>query len=144
MSHPFGILHVMDQDLKGSTARVTDLARRQHGLITGGQAVACGITKRSIEHRVRMGSWSGILRGVYVIGGAPDTFEQRLLAQLLQVGPDAVASHVAAARIWGLPGSGERIEWPGHVAAASDVRPDAATVRSGCLSGIARGTGRSP
>ena len=111
MSHPFGILHVMDQDLMGSNARVIDLARRQHGLITSSQAVACGITKRSIDHRVATGSWSGILRGVYVIGGAPDTFQQRLLAQVLHVGPDAVASHVAAARIWGLPGFGEQLEW---------------------------------
>jgi very-short-patch-repair endonuclease len=102
---------VMERDSKGQQAHIVAIARRQHGLVTTEQAIACGISRRSIEHRIASGSWSGILRGVYVVGGAPDTFEQRLLARLLLVGADAVASHAAAARIWRLPGFGEQIEW---------------------------------
>jgi very-short-patch-repair endonuclease len=101
----------MERDSKGQNEQVVTLARRQHGLVTIDQAIGCGMSRRSIERRVASGSWSGILRGVYVVGGAPDTFEQRLLARLLHVGGDAVASHVAAARIWGLPGFGEQVEW---------------------------------
>jgi hypothetical protein len=54
--------------------RVARRARRQKGLITHGQAIACGMTHETIEERVATGAWSQIRRGVYVVGGAPPSW----------------------------------------------------------------------
>jgi very-short-patch-repair endonuclease len=41
---------------------------------------------------------------VYRIGGAPQTFESRVLAAVLAGGPGAIASHRTAAALWGIDG----------------------------------------
>jgi very-short-patch-repair endonuclease len=48
--------------------------------------------------------------GVYVVGGAPDTWHQRMLGACLAAGGLAVASHRSAARLWGLLGDDGLVE----------------------------------
>lgn len=60
-----------------------------------------------IEHRVAIGRWERLHRGVFRIGGAPDRFEASSLAACFASGPLAVVSHTAAAWLWRLDGATE-------------------------------------
>jgi hypothetical protein len=82
---------------------VTDLARRQHGLVTHAQARARGLSQRSLSRRVASGRLQRLLPGVFVVAGAPETWEQRVLAAVLAAGPGALASHTTAAALWSMP-----------------------------------------
>lgn len=87
------------------------VACRHLGLLTDVEAADCGLTQAMIAARVGRGYWTRLHRGVYIVGGAPRTYQQELLGRLLSMGPDAVASHQAAAYLWGIPGFGPVIEW---------------------------------
>jgi very-short-patch-repair endonuclease len=87
-----------------------DLARQQHGLLTRRQASELQISDRMIATRVRDGRWRVVRPGIYVVGGVPPTWEQRTLAAVLAAGPDALASHRTAARLWGLVQRSGRVE----------------------------------
>lgn len=86
------------------------VARSQFGLITRQQALAHGVTARMIRTRLDTGRWSRLRDGVYAVGAPPETWEQQVLAACLAAGPDAVASHRTALRIWGFVGAAGRIE----------------------------------
>lgn len=77
------------------------LAASQHGLITRAQALSSLSTKQ-VEGRVSRGVLVPVRPGVYRFQGVPESWEQRLLAACLA--SDGVASHRAAARVWGLDG----------------------------------------
>jgi hypothetical protein len=79
-------------------------AARQHALVTLEQARVHGFTDDAIRHRVETGRWRRIRHAVYLVNGAPQTWEQTALAAVLASGPEAVASHTTAAVLWGLPG----------------------------------------
>jgi very-short-patch-repair endonuclease len=81
---------------------LTGVARRQYGLFTVVQAMDAGLSRRQVEAGVRLARWDRVHRGVYRMGGTPVSHEQRLLAAVLAVGPDAVASHGGAAWVWRL------------------------------------------
>ena len=81
-------------------ARVVEQARKQLGLITRRQALAAGLTEKAIRERVRLGAWTTARRGVFVVGAVPWTWEQQILAAVLAAGPDVVASHRSALRLW--------------------------------------------
>lgn len=81
---------------------LVELARDQHGLVTRAQAKRAGGSDAAIGRRVASGRWSQARAGVYVIGAAPATWQQRAMAATLAAGPDVVASHRTAARLWGL------------------------------------------
>lgn len=85
--------------------RVNALAARQHGLVTRTQALEVGLSRKAIEHRLRTRQWELADFRVYRIAGAPITWHQRLLAVCL--GGPAIASHRAAARLWGFPVDGD-------------------------------------
>ena len=76
--------------------------KRQHGLITRGQARQAGMTDTQLKWRVHAGSWVRVARGVYRHGSAPDTRVARLLAACLA--RDALASHRSAAALHGIDG----------------------------------------
>lgn len=90
---------------------VVDLARTQHGLISRAQAQSLGMTGRMIEGRTATGRWRIHHPGVYVVGATPSSWEQRVLAICLAAGPDLVASHRTAARLWGLVSADGRPEF---------------------------------
>jgi hypothetical protein len=83
---------------------VAELAARQYALVTTTQIYEAGFSDEQLRRRERSGQLVPVLRGVHRVGGAPTSFEQRLLAHVLAGGPGAGASHTAAARLWELPG----------------------------------------
>lgn len=78
---------------------IGDLAARQHGLLSFDQARALGLAGHQIKERVEGGRWQRIHVGVFRIRGAPTSYPQRLLAACLAIGPEAAASHRAAATL---------------------------------------------
>src|SRR3979411_1452915 len=82
------------------------LAARQHGVITRAQLRRAGITEDSIRWRVGAGSLELVVTGVYRVGGATRSWEQRLAGACLWGGPGACASHRAAGALWGFQGFG--------------------------------------
>jgi hypothetical protein len=85
----------MDEFLRSKT-------RRQHGLVTR-QQLAERLKPHQIDRRVVAGQLELVRRGVYRIAGAPETWEQHLLAACL-ARSGSVASFRAAAFLWALPG----------------------------------------
>ena len=91
-------------------AAVAGPAGSQLGVFTRGQADAAGATRAIVRQRLASGRWVQMHPRVFRIAGAPTTWEQALLAAWLAAGAGAVASHRAAARVWGLPGVAAEIE----------------------------------
>jgi very-short-patch-repair endonuclease len=60
------------------------------------------LTRHQVATNVRVGYLETVRSGVYRVGGAPDTWEQALLAACLGAGARSVASFRAAARLWAL------------------------------------------
>jgi hypothetical protein len=87
--------------------RLTAVAARQHGAFTRQQAFEAGFLRGTIGHRLETGVWVAVDHGVYTTGGTPMSWCLRLSAACL-AGP-AVASHRAAAALWGIPTFDE--EW---------------------------------
>jgi very-short-patch-repair endonuclease len=80
------------------------LAEEQHNLVARWQARALGFNRAGLDHRVRKNLWAPVTSQVLRrVGAAPDP-EEAIMAAVLHAGPDAVASHYAAAWLWGLPG----------------------------------------
>jgi hypothetical protein len=79
-------------------------ARRQRGLFTRWQALAAGFTDGQITARLRSGEWDSPRPEVYRIAGAPQSWEQAVLAVTLSSGSTALASHRTAAHLWDLRG----------------------------------------
>jgi len=70
---------------------------RQHGAISGRQALATGLTRRQVDLRVHAGRWRRLQRDVFVLAGAPDTWQQRaMVAYLAVAGIGGVLSYVTA------------------------------------------------
>ena len=79
---------------------------RQHGLATLDDVLAAGGSKQQASARMSGGRWARADVGVYRLVGPPESWEQRLLAVILSVGEGAAATHLAAARLHGMPGFG--------------------------------------
>jgi hypothetical protein len=82
---------------------IATCAARQHALVTLEQARMCGFTDDAIRRRVETARWRRMRHGVYLLNGAPETWEQAALAAVLACGAEAVASHSTAAVVWRLP-----------------------------------------
>lgn len=91
-------MHTLDQ-----------VARQQYGLLTRAQLVHLGVGESRIQRWLDAGRLVLCHPGVYRLAGAPPAWEQRLLAGVLAAGPGALASHRAAARLWGM-GRSEVVE----------------------------------
>lgn len=73
------------------------IARSQYGLLTLTQATHAGLTPAAVQWRLDAGRWERLHDRVYRVGGVPATYRQRVLAACLGIGPEAAASHRAAA-----------------------------------------------
>ena len=85
---------------------VLDVAGRQAGWFTAGQAAEAGATNPLMLRRVRSGAWVVGHPGVYRPEAYPDSYVGRLWAAHLGAGPLSYVSHEAAAKLHGLAGFG--------------------------------------
>ena len=85
-------------------ARCAAVAAGQHGCISLAQARLCGLDRERVHYRAATGRWRRVLPRTYVLGGTPETWEQRAHAALLWAGDGAVVSGVCAAAAWRFPG----------------------------------------
>lgn len=76
--------------------RLAAIAAGQHGCATIEQALAAGLTRDHVYRRIRSGRMERLGHHVLRLAGSPATWEQELMAGLLDVGDDAVVSHRAA------------------------------------------------
>src|SRR5271155_1520262 len=68
-------------------------------VITREQAVAVGLTKHALRHRLRLGGpWQGLLPGVYLATTGSPTRIQQEMAAMLYAGPGSVITGLAAVR----------------------------------------------
>jgi very-short-patch-repair endonuclease len=80
---------------------LAQIQRRQRGLVTRGQALRV-LTENELEARLRSARRDVVRTGVYRAAGAPEDWEQLLLAACLAGGSGAVASFRSAAWMWQL------------------------------------------
>lgn len=86
-----------------SDASLSAIARHQHGLVTRAQALD-SMTVATLDRRLSARRLEPVRRGVYRMAGAPETWEQQLLAVCLAAGPEVCASFRSAAVLHGLEG----------------------------------------
>jgi hypothetical protein len=80
---------------------ITIRAANQYGLITLEQLGTLGVTRRQLRGLVEQGWLHRMAPRVYGVAGAPPSTERKLMLGLLSLGPSAVVSHEAAARLHG-------------------------------------------
>ncbi len=73
------------------------LLARQAGVITRQQALAAGLTRRAVDHRVRLRYWWPLHPQVYLVDGHARSAEAAVRAAVLWAGGDAVLDGPAAA-----------------------------------------------
>jgi len=79
------------------------LLDKQHGVISRGQALGCGMSRPVVRYRSReAGPWRVLLPGVYLSHTGRATEEQRDMAALLYAGPRSTLSGPAALRRHGV------------------------------------------
>lgn len=94
---------------------LTTVLERQHHAVTRQQALAAGLTPRSIEGLLSRGQWQPAFRGVHIAFSGPVPFETRAWAGVLVCGAGAAASHSTAAyldRLADAPGERLHISVP--------------------------------
>jgi hypothetical protein len=80
------------------------LAAGQLGLINLTQLRVLGFTRSQIRHRIQTKRLIRHLPQVFRLAGAPESWEQDLMAALLWAGDGSAASVRAAAKLWGFEG----------------------------------------
>ena len=93
----------------------TNLARSQDDVITLQQALACGLTRSAVRHRMQTGAWQRVFRGVFAVLPVRQPDRCRARAACLVAGLNALVSHGTAARLHGLDGFGPRRDEAVHV-----------------------------
>jgi hypothetical protein len=78
------------------------IARDQRGIFTLEQAVASGLSNRTVRSRVDRGIFERIHPGVFGFAGSDTGWHRRVLAAVLSASPPAAASHRTAAFLWGM------------------------------------------
>ena len=87
-----------------------EMATAQFGLLSAGQLLEAGYSKRMVSQRVWSGEFRRRARGVVQLAGAGHSWEQDVMAAVLSGSGEAVASHRAAARLWGFRSVDQEIE----------------------------------
>ena len=85
-----------------TTAVITRLASRRHGVVTRAQLLRAGVAKHEIRHRLDTGWLLHEHRGVYRVGHRAPSLEAAYLAAALACGDGARVSGPAAAHLYGL------------------------------------------
>lgn len=84
--------------------QLLQLASRQHGLVSRSQIRTLGYSADAASRVAASRDWEQLTRRVLRRAGAPPSDAQSALSIVLDVGHDAVLSHLSAARWWGLTG----------------------------------------
>ncbi len=86
-----------------STMRILyELAERQLGYFTAGQAVEAGVSARALSGRARRGDIERVHYGLYRLRDFPAHPFEDIAAACLWVGPDSAASHETALVVHGI------------------------------------------
>jgi hypothetical protein len=85
-------------------ARIAALATSQHGVFRRADVAEFDGTRWQLEHRLRVGRWVELHPLVYAVAGAPETWEQRVLAAVLAMPAGSLASHLTAGALHQVPG----------------------------------------
>jgi hypothetical protein len=93
-----------DQNSEKSTPdqRADLLACEQYGAISLAQARGAGLTPNQVRHRRRTKRWRAATRAVFVVCGAPSTWQQTAMVACLAGPAGTVASHLTGAALYGL------------------------------------------
>jgi very-short-patch-repair endonuclease len=89
---------------------VQALAGGQHGIVEWEQLREAGLSRREIERRVEAGWLVPQHRGVYAVGHTALTYYSHLIAAVYACGPQALASHRSAGKLWGILRGSQPIE----------------------------------
>jgi very-short-patch-repair endonuclease len=92
---------------------VQALAGRQHGIVNGRQVREAGLTSQGIRRRVEAGWLVPQYHGVYAVGHTALTDRSHLIAAVYACGEQALASHRAAGKLWGILRGSQPIEVTG-------------------------------
>jgi hypothetical protein len=84
--------------------RLAEVASRQRMLVTLHDVERAGGDRRHAKTRCDSGRYRRVGRGVYLLNGASLDWHTKLLALVLGAGPGAAGSHLASARVHGIPG----------------------------------------
>jgi predicted transcriptional regulator of viral defense system len=91
---------------KGATTSidllVSQMAKRQHGVVSLTELLTLGVTERAVSRRVQAGRFHRVHRGVYAVGHSGLTKEGRWLAAVFACGRGPALSHRSAAALWGM------------------------------------------
>jgi very-short-patch-repair endonuclease len=79
---------------------ISDLARRQHGVVSRAQLLTLGLGEDAIDWRVTRGGLLRVHRGVYAVGHLALSRNGRFTAAVLACGEGAALSHFSAAVLW--------------------------------------------
>jgi hypothetical protein len=101
---------------------------QQLDVITRSQAVAAGLTRHALQHRLRLGGpWRALMPGVYLAATGTPTVLQQEMAAMLYAGRGSVITGLAAVRQHHI--RGPAAEFIDVLVPASRKRQDAAFVR---------------
>ena len=90
--------------MEALSARLGSVAVGQHALITAVQLAELKVTRHQREHLLATGYIVKVAPHVYLLNGAPFTWQARIAAAWLALGADAVVSHRSAAALYSLEG----------------------------------------
>lgn len=112
------------------------LARAQCGVITRAQLRECGYTDERVNHLLRAGAAESLWRGVYLVRGAPLSYEASLWAACLSF--RGVLGFATAAHLWGMADRPEQLDVivprSAHLWRQSGVRTHRIDLASGAIS----------
>ena len=85
-------------------AEMAAIADRQFGLVTLAQLNQLKVTRHQRERLLATSQIVRVAHDVYRVSSAPFTWQARIAAAQLALGPDAIVSHRSAAALYGLDG----------------------------------------
>jgi hypothetical protein len=83
-------------------ARISELATRQHGVVSRRQLLDLGLSARMLDHRLACGILRPLHAGVYAAGHEALPYRARVAAAVLAVTGETAASHYSALALRGL------------------------------------------
>jgi very-short-patch-repair endonuclease len=89
---------------------VQTLAGRQHGIVKRKQVREAGLSRQGVRRRVEAGWLVPRYDGVYAVGHTALTYHSHLISAVYACGKEALASHRAAGKLWGILRGSKPIE----------------------------------